>query len=204
MQATGKQKNQGSKKKEQILMAAVEMFLEKDFYQVTIGEIAERAEVGKGTVYEYFPSKEILFKESFSYCAETYIQSFRQHLKDSSTVKKTMHDIVNTHLELIRDNRKRLHLLFNERPLSFQELQAWVIEQRQELLQGIVSLIAEGVRIKEIRSDIDIEMAGRLFLALNYVVMGGMVVLDNIEVSEEQIAGLLDIYWNGLSNPGVG
>ncbi len=30
-------------------------------------------------------------------------------------------------------------------------------------------------RTKEARADLDIEMAGRLFLALNYVVMGGMV-----------------------------
>lgn len=185
-------------KKEQILLAAVEMFLDKDFYQVTIVEIAEKARVGKGTVYEYFSSKEDLFKASFSYCAESYLQSFHNHFKGSASVKKTMHDIVLTHLELLRDNRKRLHLLFNERPLSFQELQAWVLEQRQELLRGIVALIEEGVSLGEIRSDIDIEMAGRLFLALNYVVMGGMVILDNVEVNEEDVAKLLDIFWNGI------
>lgn len=198
MEVVNYQKREAGKKKEQILLAAVEMFLDKDFYQVTIVEIAERAGVGKGTVYEYFPSKEDLFKESFSYCAEAYIQSFRQHLNESASVKKTMHDIVKTHLELIKDNRKRLHLLFNERPLSFQELQSWVLDRRQELLQGITTLIDEGIQLKEVRPDIDVEMAGRLFLALNYVVMGGMVVLDNVEVGEEQISTLLDIYWNGI------
>ncbi len=30
--------------------------------------------------------------------------------------------------------------------------------------------------------------------------MGGMVVLDNIEVDEEQIITLLDTYWNGIGN----
>ncbi len=194
------QKREVGKKKEQVLLAAVEMFLDKDFYQVTIVEIAERAGVGKGTVYEYFSSKEDLFKESFSYCAEAYLQSFKQHLTESASVKKTMYDIVKTHLELIKDNRKGLHLLFNERPLSFQELQTWVLERRQELLQGITMLIGEGIKSNEIRPDIDVEMAGRLFLALNYVVMGGMVVLDNIEVDEKQIFTLLDIYWNGIGN----
>lgn len=198
MPKTNEQKKEVGNKREQILLAAVEIFMDKDFYQVTITEIAERAAVGKGTVYEYFPSKEDLFKESFSYCAEAYIQSFRQHLNESASVKKTMHDIVKTHLELIKDNRKRLHLLFNERPLSFQELQSWVLDRRQELLQGITTLIDEGIQLKEVRPDIDVEMAGRLFLALNYVVMGGMVVLDNVEVGEEQISTLLDIYWNGI------
>lgn len=185
-------------KREQILLAAVEMFLDKDFYQVTIVEIAGLAGVGKGTVYEYFPSKEDLFKECFSYCAETYLQSFRQHLSEISSAKNEMYDIVISHLQLIRDNRKRLHLLFNERPLFFQELQSWVLEKRRELLQAITALIDEGIKLKEIRFDVDVEMAGRLFLALNYIVMGGMIVLDDAEVQEDQIANLFDIYWNGI------
>lgn len=187
-------------KKEQILLAALEMFFEKDYYQATIIEIAEKAGVGKGTVYEYFPSKEDLFKACFSYCAQTYLQTFHNHLKKDDSVKKTMHDIVLTHLELLRDNRKKMHLLFNERPLSFQQLQAWVLEQRQELLQGTMSLVEDGIRLGEIRADLDAEMAGRLFLALNYVVMGGMVILDNIEVKEEDAANLLDIFWNGIKS----
>lgn len=187
-------------KKEQILLAALEMFFEKDYYQATIIEIAEKAGVGKGTVYEYFPSKEDLFKACFSYCAQTYLQTFHSHLKKDDSVKKTMHDIILTHLELLRDNRKKMHLLFNERPLSFQQLQAWVLEQRQELLQGTMSLVEEGIRLGEIRADLDTEMAGRLFLALNYVVMGGMVILDNIEVREEDAASLLDIFWNGIKS----
>ncbi len=200
MPEAGSKRNETGAKKEQILLAAVDMFLDKDYYQVTITEIAERAGVGKGTVYEYFSSKEDLFKDSISYCAEDYFKVFRRHLSESTPVRKTMYDIVRTHLNLLKDNRKRLHLLFNERPLSLQELQAWVIARRQELLQGITSLIEEGVEISEIRPDLDIEMAGRIFLALNYVVMGGMVILDNIEVNEEQIETLLDIYWNGIGN----
>jgi AcrR family transcriptional regulator len=194
-----RRKEQGNKR-ELILLAAVEMFLEKDFYQVTITEIAERAGVGKGTVYEYFASKEDLFKECFSYCSDAYLQSFRTHLLKPSTVRQTMQDILQTHLEMLRDHRKHLHLLYNERPLSFQELQSWVLEQRQELLEGITALIAEGIRLKEIHPGTDPEMAGRLFLALNYVVMGGMIVLDQVEVTDAQAKSLLEIYWSGVGN----
>ncbi len=192
-----KAKTKGGKR-EKILLAAIEKFLEKDYYQVTIVEIAERASVGKGTVYEYYSSKEELFKECFSYCAESYIQSFQDHLTKPETVKMTMQEILRTHLDMIKDNRKRLHLLFNEKPASFQELQSWVLERREELLQGIMDLLEEGIRSNEIRAGIDVEMAGRLFLALNYVVMGGMVVLDGIDVDEERIGALLEIYWQGI------
>ena len=200
MEAINKRNKEVGNKREQILLAAIEMFLDKDYYQVTIIEIARLAGVGKGTVYEYFSSKELLFKECFSYCTEEYIQSFRQHLSESVSVKKTMGEIVNSHLELITTNRKRLHLLFNQRPLRFQELQSWVLERRHELLQGVTTLINEGIELNEIRPSVDVEMAGRLFLALNYVVIGGMVVLDNIEVDEKQITNLFDIFWNGINS----
>ncbi len=186
-------------KREQILLAAVEKFLVKDFYQVTVVEIAEQAGVGKGTVYEYFSSKEELFKECFSYCADFYLQSFRQFLINPHSVKRSMQDVVFAHLELIKDNRKRLHLLYNERPFNFQELQGWIIDKRQALLQEVVGLLEEGVRLKEVRPNIDLEMAGRLFLALTYVVIGGMVIIDNLELGRDQVSGLFDLYWQGIS-----
>jgi AcrR family transcriptional regulator len=44
-----------------ILQAAVELFTERDFHQVLMDDVAERADVGKGTVYRYFPTKEELY-----------------------------------------------------------------------------------------------------------------------------------------------
>lgn len=191
-------KNKELGKKELILLAAIEMFLEKDYYQVTVVEIAERAGVGKGTVYEYYSSKEVLFRECFSYCTNSYLNSFIEHLNKTSNVKKTMRDIINTHLQMLNENRRGIRLLYKERPYNFQELQNWVIEQRQALLVGITELIEEGIRLKEIRSDVDAEMAGRVFLAVNYVVLGGMIVIDEAEVRQDQIDSLLDILWHGI------
>ncbi len=196
--------NQRSKdagtKREQILLAAVEKFLEKDFYQVTITEIAELAAVGKGTVYEYFSSKEELFKESFSYCADSYLQLFRTHLSEINSARETMEEIVINHLALVKENRNKLHLLFNERPQSLKELHSWILERRRELLEGITGLVREGIRLGEIRPDVDPDLAGRYFLALNHMVIGEMVILDNVELDDSRLKTLLDIYWNGIAN----
>jgi len=195
-----KRSKEAGTKREKILLAAVEKFLDEDFYQVTVTEIAELAGVGKGTVYEYFSSKEELFKESFSYCADAYLQLFRTHLSEVISARRTMEDIFINHLALIKENRNKLHLLFNERPQSLKELQSWILERRQELLAEISGLVQKGVALGEIRPDIDPEMAARFFLALNHMVIGEMVVLDNIEVEEEHLKGLLDIYWNGIGS----
>ena len=49
--------------KERILEAALEVFSHKGFHPATTDEIAERAGVGKGTLYRYFETKEKLFAE---------------------------------------------------------------------------------------------------------------------------------------------
>jgi AcrR family transcriptional regulator len=45
----------------EIVRAARSVFAEKGFEKATLEEIAERAELGKGTVYNYFDSKDSLF-----------------------------------------------------------------------------------------------------------------------------------------------
>lgn len=52
-------------KKAAIFKAAMNMFLEKGYEETRIIDIAREAGIGKGTVYEYFPSKEELFFEMF-------------------------------------------------------------------------------------------------------------------------------------------
>ncbi len=54
---------QKSSSKERILDAALEIFSLKGFHSATTDEIAERAGVGKGTLYRYFATKEKLFEE---------------------------------------------------------------------------------------------------------------------------------------------
>ena len=52
------------KKLQAILAAALEEFFEQGFAAARLDSIAEKAGVGKGTVYLYFDSKEALFEEA--------------------------------------------------------------------------------------------------------------------------------------------
>ena len=54
---------QTSDTREKILAAALEVFSAKGFHGTTVDEIAERAGLGKGTVYRHFHSKKGLFSE---------------------------------------------------------------------------------------------------------------------------------------------
>lgn len=49
-------------KEERILAAAMKVFAEKGLEKGTISEIAKYADIGKGTVYQYFDSKDDIFR----------------------------------------------------------------------------------------------------------------------------------------------
>jgi AcrR family transcriptional regulator len=55
------------KKERQILEAAAAVFAERGFRATRVADVAERAGIGKGTVYEYFRSKEDLFLRLFDW-----------------------------------------------------------------------------------------------------------------------------------------
>jgi AcrR family transcriptional regulator len=49
------------RREREILQAALRLFDDEDWQQVTIERIAQEAEIGKGTVYLHFPSKEDIY-----------------------------------------------------------------------------------------------------------------------------------------------
>jgi AcrR family transcriptional regulator len=50
----------GGDKREAIMTAALDLFVERGFFGTAVPEIADRAGVGAGTIYRYFDSKEAL------------------------------------------------------------------------------------------------------------------------------------------------
>lgn len=54
-------------KKEKIIKAAITIFAQTGYAGTRIAEVAEAAGIGKGTIYEYFRSKEDLFFATFEY-----------------------------------------------------------------------------------------------------------------------------------------
>lgn len=57
---TGRRERRKEETRQRIIAAALELMQEKPFDQITVEEIAERADVAKGTFFLYFPTKEQL------------------------------------------------------------------------------------------------------------------------------------------------
>ena len=109
MQDTSKErkKRDTSKKRQIILDGATEVFIENGFEASSMDRIAEVANVSKRTIYNHFPSKEILFQ---AIVAEFLKQSYELKpicYSDSLPLEEQLREFANAELYLIDDPIRR-------------------------------------------------------------------------------------------------
>lgn len=56
--ATGRRQRRSAETRERLFRAALDLFANKGFLETTVEDITEAADVGKGTFFNYFPSKD--------------------------------------------------------------------------------------------------------------------------------------------------
>src|SRR5512132_4421443 len=95
-------------KRGRLLAAAAAVFAERDFHQVQVSDVAERAGVGKGTVYLYFPTKDDLHRAALEASLDGIRLEVLSAVAAEAPVEETLRKIV---LAVLRFFWKRQHLL---------------------------------------------------------------------------------------------
>ena len=90
------------------MSAAAAVFAERDFHQVQVSDVAERAGVGKGTVYLYFPTKDDLHRAALEASLSVIRDEVERALAANAPVETSLRMIV---LAVLRFFWKRQHLL---------------------------------------------------------------------------------------------
>ncbi len=102
-----------------ILTAAASIFNTKGFHQANISEIAEEAGIGKGTVYEYFKSKDDLFLEVIAFNIDQYIERIQQAVSNNEGFQNKLDAFIETHQAIIGENYEATgHFLSTQNPMN--------------------------------------------------------------------------------------
>ena len=152
--------HQKSNKRAHIIEAAVQVFSRKGYAGAAVADIAVTAKIGKGTIYEYFDSKEELFfcvYEWFVEKTETAAKVSISALEGSSVAR--LMALSNSILGMW-DEIKDVFTLTMEfwAASSSSQLRERFKHSFREMYEGyrliIASLIREGVQHGEFRSDV--------------------------------------------------
>ena len=141
-----------------MLAAALELFSEKGYYNVSMHEIAERSEFAIGTLYKFFRNKEDLYKALMMEKAREFHQAIMEALNRKGDVFAVVEGLIATKGRLFADNLPILRLYFAEtRGASFNikaGLDQDIRRLYDESMMRLASVLERGVQNKVFR-DID-------------------------------------------------
>jgi TetR/AcrR family fatty acid metabolism transcriptional regulator len=87
------------KKRKDIIEAAVAVFSRMGYRRAKIKDVADEAGVGKGTVYEYFRSKQELFLQMGEYLFRQYVENQKKNLELVSSPEEQLRTLIISTLE---------------------------------------------------------------------------------------------------------
>lgn len=191
-------------KREQILVAACEIFGTKGFHSANISDIAEAAGIGKGTVYEYFKSKNDLFFEAIRYNAENYVYQMKLSIIDHDQFYDQLNAFIQRHQMLVKENFEKSSLLL-QNPSEFiasmdtgENIFEFLMGIRSEIVLTLTKILELGQRENHLIDDDYLFIADMLFEQIHRLaIRANMMKISQSDIKIEQ-EKLLALFMKGV------
>ena len=181
-------------KREDVLEATLKLTAEKGFVGTSTANIAEEANVGMGTIYRYFKSKDVLltalFNELRTKFIELIVSNYNFEINPHSNFKNIVFMVVKyyianpyefKYLERYSDSSLRIDQKFNETTMGLEPLKRMFADQQLDL------------KFKPLPFFILFAMVyGPLVAIVNLVHMG------KVELTDELISDIAESCWNSI------
>src|SRR5208337_617949 len=97
-----------------IFKSALKVFSEEGYHNATMDKIAEYSEVGKGTVYRYFSSKEVLINQLLMEKFQQIVDRFSSIYSKDTDILKQIREMIEFWIEFISENHDLYRLIQSE------------------------------------------------------------------------------------------
>ncbi len=172
MGITERKEREKEQRREDIINAAQEVFFEKGLALATMDEIAERAELSKGTLYLYYKSKEDLYLAVGLRGGDILYQKFLDATPGHSGVIHRIVALGQAYFDFTRENRDhfRLYQYAESTQLHRQvseEMQAACQAADRKIWGVVISLFQQGIDEELIVKSIEPAQAALIMWACN-------------------------------------
>jgi len=185
-----------------IVDAAVGIFAKKGYRDTTLDEIAITAEFGKGTIYNYFESKE----EIYSAIIEDVSKGLYEIIQQADSASKNSKDFFEMHAKLVFQYcvGKRDAFIIYVREIAHFTTDIFItdrrkINERHDKVRSIlIKKISKGMKLKEIKK-YDAEKLATLYehLIFPYLLFLINIFEDKFD-QDREIDFILSVFYNGI------
>jgi AcrR family transcriptional regulator len=185
------------RRREEILDAAGKLFAKHGYSDAATQALADMLQVGKGTIYRYFPTKEELFLATVDRVMSRLVAAVDERIAGVEDPFVCMGNAIEAYLEFFARQPEFVELLIQERaqfkdrkkPTYFEYRDA----DRERWHLMLRRLIAEG-RLRDVPVERIMDVIGDLL----YGTMFTNYFADRTRLPHEQAADILDIALNGI------
>ncbi|HEU5201099.1 MAG TPA: TetR/AcrR family transcriptional regulator [Ktedonobacterales bacterium] len=184
--------------RDRILREAAGEFARLGFEQANINVIAERAGMGKGTIYLYFPSKRDIFISMLQAIAERQLAAARAALTQGKTLQEHLQALFLAFIRLATEEADGFHVYMS----ALYGVNRAFQDEALGLLRDYVALIRETLESTlspQAREDIDGEAAALFVLsATESLVLSARVLGYSEQRLAEMAPGIAELALHGL------
>jgi len=141
--------------RQEMLAAAIELFSEKGYHNVSMQEIAGKAEFAVGTLYKFFKNKEDLYSALMVERADKFHDALTDAIEEADDEIEKLRNYVKTKGKVFMENVSSIRLYFAEtRGASFNVkagLDKEIREQYEQFIDIIASIFERGMKKKLFR-----------------------------------------------------
>jgi len=175
-----------SRTRKRLKEAALDVFCEKSVDAATVEEITEKADVGKGTLYQHFEDKEQIVITLVEEAVEHLIEILRAYRAEPETIEEMLEHLLNAHYEFSVEAKEEFMLLFQGKLLL--KLESETLDELEEpylrylgeienVLSRYLSPRIEPIKIRRLACAV----AGFVFGFLSFAMIG--MTPDEIQTS---------------------
>jgi AcrR family transcriptional regulator len=145
--------------RDEIFAAALDLFSEKGYHNVSMHEIAEKAEFAIGTLYKFFENKEALYKALVMGQADKFHRALTEAIEGARDEIEKIRNYIKAKGKIFSANVPMIRLYFAEtRGASFNimaGLDSEIREQYGRFLETLASVFASGMEKKRFKKIAD-------------------------------------------------
>ena len=185
-------------RKEEIIRAAIEVFGRNGFQNSSISEIAQKANVAEGTIYQYFKNKEDLFFSIPEERSKEFCKQLDLHFQGITGSVNKIGKLVWYYLYFFQTNPDYARTLMLEMRVSKSFLKSTTCGSLKEFTDKVLGLLQEAQEEGVIRKGAHLYLCRQLVLGfLEHVVTRWLLKEEKYDLAADH-KEITDLIMNGI------
>jgi len=202
MERKERKEKEKTDRKKRILSAAQRVFSRKGYEATTMEDIASEAGFGKASLYFYFKGKEEVFLSLIKTGLEEQRSLLKQIMGSQLSNVERLEVLVCKLFENVEQNQEFIRIMHSESQklyaTTLRKVHSSIIREHKKTMEGIASIIQDGIRSGEFRKVEPTVAAGSLMGIIRSVIFSWFVREERTSLDRYRPM-VMEIFLKGIS-----